>query len=1642
MKTIGGGIIGLGMLFISGILQAQTTNPDSIVQLTAEARGLEPVALENLPPFGTFWVVGSNGFAAPYPCLPADSLAPVYLMAGGQFLVDGTDGQVTVSPRLINSTVESVLEAQAATVVALIEQAQVTTQSGSRIMLMAPPFPGGGSTNGGGGVIFNAQTQVFTTNDLWLQFAGQSNVVSSLVIHTPWNTAGSNFMFDVFATTNLLPNVPGLNGTNWMLVTRSLPGQTNLSVSPLPSAPVCFFRLGTLQDSDNDGLTDAFEKLVSHTRSDQWDTDGDGIGDGDEISPGGLPWRLEEVRRSSVVIYANSPTTTQGGACGQCTVYLPTPAPAGGVTVQYYLGGSAVLNGDYTVSPTAGQLTIAAGYSSGTISVFANGSGSYSPIGLYADLTLTNAAGYPVDGTPAEVKIVDNGLPGIQVYALPPWVRRPSSTYGTNTAGFYFVRGGPGTNSLTANLSTAGSTAVAGTDYTALPALITFPANVRTNWLPLTLTPNSTTMADKNLILTITSASGYSLVSPDNTASITIAATASPALPVVQVSVADADVTTASPGQFNVTRSFATSSPLRVYYHVWGETNNVIASTNGQDSTIYGSLPGYVDIPAGATNVTLSVTASHPQSTSQPLTLVLAAGEYTIGNHNSGTVYVDGVGSFNLVGSVTKAGIYGASVSQAAQITLTRNGSALSALTVNWVITNQYNGPSIQGTRSGQFTWPARQSTIKVSISTLWSSYSDSWVLPTLKFPGYAGFDFTVPYQPPSAMFSVYGSSSPATTVSEGTTGYITVGHPHPNGVATTAYLTVAGSAASGTDYSFSTTVNFTANQTAVSVPFTAFNNALPQGWKTVVISMDSSGFSSKIGQAGLDRAYVRIQDPQNSLSDSDLDGDGVPDGYELANQAGGFDPTVPNNPYVDADRDGLGLIEELQLGTDPNMADAPPMYPSIEPSDYVALTLRVGAVGKMLTQDQNCAVCHEVTVRAGNVIKTSPRTDWQNNPAVADYLSQFLRGTNYPVQVTCDPYYAALLPGSGTNTLSAPHYTAAYVAQFLMGTNGVYPFIVDTNHLLGTNLSLVQEVLPKRATLYIPDLTIAADVDRDGVVDFKDRDDRTEATNPFTFWINDDADTGSDDTASDQQPTNSPSNLNGANNAIDGLRDLEDFTRLQFKIDGLPGQFLTNYQVKVYLTNLVGSPSLRLFPAADATGSLGYLTNTATASNQVAKAALGVLTNGTSLTVARTNWQAAGANNFFLPLIFEGISTGSCVITFGFSTNNGPPVALSRPFYLNLKRVTDLYEHWTVGDTTSMDWHDISAYPTRTADSAVFGKPQTADEQNYIILVHGWRMQPWERRAFAGEAYKRMWHLGYKGRFALYSWPTDYSALKFWDFLEPFDGTNTWQNYDRSEQRAWRAGTGLYELLADLNEVNPPLKIRVLAHSMGNIVASEGLRLAGKEFNTPLVQSYIASQAASVAFAYDAMNPETRTGVFAYPPFYFYTPEIHASFPRSGTNQPYFAGMKKAVQGTNIFNFNNPNDYALNSSFAWPANQNLKADSGWACLLVGTNTTHTYWDHGTRLMLDGRETTRDQTFNIFAHIAQARSKALGCAEDPTHHVRGEIGGVINLNLAPFNYGNKDYEHSAEFNSINMNRRTYWWQVLSSFSLTNNLPKL
>ncbi len=127
---------------------------------------------------------------------------------------------------------------------------------GGGMMLMdGPPGPGGG----GGTNIFvpaGVPAQVFTTNDLWLSITGKTNTTAYLVIHPPWNV--TNGVYDLFSITNLLP----VRTWTWLL--RTTAGQTNLTAISQTNQ-IDFFILGTMLDSDADGLTDAYENLVSHT---------------------------------------------------------------------------------------------------------------------------------------------------------------------------------------------------------------------------------------------------------------------------------------------------------------------------------------------------------------------------------------------------------------------------------------------------------------------------------------------------------------------------------------------------------------------------------------------------------------------------------------------------------------------------------------------------------------------------------------------------------------------------------------------------------------------------------------------------------------------------------------------------------------------------------------------------------------------------------------------------------------------------------------------------------------------------------------------------------------------------------------------------------------------------------------------------------------------------------------------------------------------------------------------------------------------------------------------------------------------------------------------------------------------------------
>ena len=334
-----------------------------------------------------------------------------------------------------------------------------------------------------------------------------------------WGSEDSFDAFDIFTTVHLKTNAAQQVKGLWVWLGRTQYGETNIVITNLwPEAR--WFKLGSMLDSDMDGLPDTFEVIVSQTNPGKRDSDDDGKGDGEKGNVLSLPWSLEQARGNDIVLHTEASRATEGGACGRVAVYLPYPAPLGGVVVNYRTGGTAVPEQEYLTAPRGNAVTIPAGLSTGTIEVCAVDNQENLDMDRYVEFHLTEAKGYTVDHYPARVTLVENDLHEVRVFPMPPRLEKPSLRYGTNIGVFYFIRDGDSINPVTLSFSITG-TAVAGVDYWPLAKTVTFAANSRTN--SLRVIPKMTRdETDKTIILTLTNAPNYQFNPKANAGTITL----------------------------------------------------------------------------------------------------------------------------------------------------------------------------------------------------------------------------------------------------------------------------------------------------------------------------------------------------------------------------------------------------------------------------------------------------------------------------------------------------------------------------------------------------------------------------------------------------------------------------------------------------------------------------------------------------------------------------------------------------------------------------------------------------------------------------------------------------------------------------------------------------------------------------------------------------------------------------------------------------------------------------------------------------------------------------------------------------------------------------------------------------------------
>jgi hypothetical protein len=253
--------------FNNDLSLVQAAAPDSIVQILADANGLELLPPGQAPRSGTFWWIMANGNAVPAPCPPLDLTAPIYQLSGSQFLVDQTGGAIPASPRRFGmqaqatgGTAVSGLETEAGTILNLIDRVQSASASqqmemmaGGRMSMNVsggpvPGFEGGGGggsgTNGFYSDSFNFHPDYGT--NLWL---AETNLAAGYMSGVVSNTT-ADIQYELQYKTDLSQG--DWQSAGWFTFGSETTNWTAWSV-PVVSSSNLFLRVRSWQD-DGSGL--------------------------------------------------------------------------------------------------------------------------------------------------------------------------------------------------------------------------------------------------------------------------------------------------------------------------------------------------------------------------------------------------------------------------------------------------------------------------------------------------------------------------------------------------------------------------------------------------------------------------------------------------------------------------------------------------------------------------------------------------------------------------------------------------------------------------------------------------------------------------------------------------------------------------------------------------------------------------------------------------------------------------------------------------------------------------------------------------------------------------------------------------------------------------------------------------------------------------------------------------------------------------------------------------------------------------------------------------------------------------------------------------------------------------------------------
>ncbi len=301
-----------------------------------------------------------------------------------------------------------------------------------------------------------------------------------------------------------------------------------------------------------------------------------------------------------VTLAATDATASETGADKGVFTLTRTGATTAALTVDYSVGGRAVLGTDYR--RLDGRAVMPAGSSTVTVEIVpfddAMDEGTQDVI-----LQLRTTQNYFIGGTGlATVTITDNELTQVYVELNTGNGVEPASA-SANGPVFQITRPATGT-AITVNYTISG-TATSGTDYTALPGTISFATGDGNKTITVSMLADAQFEDAETVTLTLQNGAGYTLM-PGQASSMT-AFIYDADQEVVDVNVADntssltvpfTETSTATGEDFFISRRVSTASDLVVSYTISG------TATSGDDFT---ALSGTATILANTTSVYVNV---------------------------------------------------------------------------------------------------------------------------------------------------------------------------------------------------------------------------------------------------------------------------------------------------------------------------------------------------------------------------------------------------------------------------------------------------------------------------------------------------------------------------------------------------------------------------------------------------------------------------------------------------------------------------------------------------------------------------------------------------------------------------------------------------------------------------------------------------------------------------------------------------------------------------------------------------------------------------------------------------------------------------------------------------------------------------